>query len=222
MNNFKAVEPVAPPPAPSNGYGERQFLHTLLAGVGLPLAQAFTTGGIVFLVGLVLAFNFNALDPWRWPLTLGALTTAGMWVVLQRRWLNLTRLERFLGMELDGIPNEPPVKREPTVIRIDHVREGGRYQSDRVTLPADESQLRALAEGFAAGRPFSEREWAGAGKPFASQEFRELRAAMLRAGLIQYKNPSEPRQGFNLTEDGVAWRNKYADPSPTVVGEVVQ
>lgn len=202
-------------------YSDRSFLHTQEAAVWVPLRQSGVTGLIVFVVGVVLAFKFNAIDLFTWPLVFGVTSFGAMWLWLQRRWVTLTNLEVWLGKDLDG---DHVIGREqapaPTVIRIENV-EAGRYRSRDVKLSADDNQLNQLADGFTYGRPFTEREWTGSGKPFSSTGFRTLRAEMLKGGLIALKVEGEPRQGFVLTEDGQEWRKKYAIPSPTDDGDGV-
>lgn len=199
------------PPA----YSDKQFLHTQTAAVAVPLMQSAVTGGMVFIVCLVIAIKVNAIDLFTWPAVFGVLTFGGMWIWLQRRWLNLTNLEVFLGKDLnnDQVIGQKQVQ-TVTVIRVENV-EAGRYRSRDIKLSADESQLIQLANGFSNGRPFTEREWAGTGKPFSSDGFRMLRGEMLKGGLIELKNESAPKQGFKLTVDGNEWMKKYAALSPT-------
>lgn len=192
-------------------YAERQFLHTFVAGAILPLAQAFITGVIVFVVALTFALRAGVMDPFSWPITLGVVVFGGMWLGLQRRWLTLTNLERVLNVDLnqDHVIGDPK-PREPVVIRIDKVA-NGHYQSNIVRLPATPEQLMALARGFEMHRPFTEREWSGEGKEFSCEEFRELRREMLRRELIMRKSARGTKPGYMLTQDGIELMKKYKE-----------
>ena len=208
-------QPKESPIAPS--YAEKEFLHTQTAAVIVPLMQSAVTGLIVLVVSIVLAYKFNARDLITWPLVIGVVTFGGMWFVLTRRWMNLTDIERMTGIDInrDGQIGTSKQATAPTVIRFERV-EAGRYTSRDIRLSASDKVLNQLADGFTHGRPFTEREWAGAGKPFSSEGFRTLRSEMLKAGLIEQKSEHDPRQGFQLTEDGEAWRKKYASTFPNM------
>jgi hypothetical protein len=211
--NIPTQQPVPAQPT----YSDRQFLHTQTAAVIVPLMQSAVTGAIVFIVTLVIAFKVDAMDLFSWPLILSVLAFGATWLWLQRRWLNLTNLEAVLGRDLNGdhIIGEKKQVTAPTVIRIENI-EKGHYRSRDIRLSADDDQLHQLANGFSYGRPFTEREWTGAGKPFSSAGFRALRSEMLKYGLIEQASDADPRRGFKLTTDGEEWRKRYALPSPTL------
>lgn len=200
-------KPVAP-------YSDKQFLHTQTAAVVVPLMQSAVTGVIVFIIALVVSLKFRSQDLLSVPLLLAVLSFGGTWLWLQKRWLTLTNLERITGLDLnrDELVGDEPVSKRVTVIRIEKIGEDNHYQSRDFTLPASEEQLIELAKGLAFGRPFGEREWSGAGKPFSSQEFRSLKTAMLKYLLIERVSDKDPRQGFRLTEEGIAWRDNYSPP----------
>ena len=208
-------QPQPAPTAPS--YSEKQFLHTQTAAVIVPLMQSAVTGLIVLVVSIVLAYKLNARDLFTWPLVFGVVAFGGMWFLLTRRWISLTNIERMTGIDInrDGHVGTPKQATAPTVIRFERV-EAGRYTSRDIRLSASDKVLNQLADGFTHGRPFTEREWTGAGKPFSSDGFRALRSEMLKAGLIEQKSEHDPRQGFQLTEDGEAWRKKYASTFPNM------
>jgi hypothetical protein len=221
------ITPQQPLPVQSpqtNGYGERQFLHTLLVGVVLPLVQSAGTGLIVCIVSLIVAFMADAMDLFSWPILLGVLTFAGMWLFLLGRWIKQTDIEMLLGRDLnnDHVIGKPAAPRLVKV-QISHIKEDGHYQVDLIDLPATDEQLFALATGLLRGISFADREWTpqSAGRPFSVNEFRDLRSVMLKRGLLDLKNRKAPQQGYGLTEAGRALMEELAEgysPTSDVIG----
>lgn len=213
---FDKKADVTPPARNEIPYSDRSFLHTTSAAVFVPLLQSAVTGAVMFFVALAIMLWVDAMNVFIAPLALGIATFAATWLGLQWRWISLTEIERMTGLDLNGdgvVASSAPRKDKPvTVIRIENVG-GGHYQSRDIRLPASENQLRDLADGLAQGRPFSEREWTGAGRPFSSDEFRDLRSAMRRGGLIEFANENEPRQGYALTDDGRELLKHYLSSS---------
>lgn len=184
--------------------GERQFLHTRTAGFDLLLLQSVATALIVGLVVWAVGLAAGWLDAWKPALVGGMLGLGGWWMFSLRRWTRLTDG----GMD-GGKPRPDEYDGEdagtPRVVRIqiDKVTaEGGYQQYKMYDLPATEEQMGRLAEGLERGLPFTEREWAGAGRPFSSAEFRELRGELIKRELIRLRSEKDPRQGFELTEEG--------------------
>lgn len=73
--------------------------------------------------------------------------------------------------------------------------------SDEIGLPL--TKMRALARGVLGGRPFSELEWTGKGRPFSDAEFEELRRKMVDYGWCYWRNEEEHRQGAEFTRVGL-------------------
>jgi len=211
VNKYQQQVPAPPQVAPS--YADRRFLHESEAAVWVPLKQSAVTGLIVFIGCFGIAFKVNAIDLFTWPLVFGVMSFGGSWAMYQYRWIILTKLEQALGVDLnnDKVIGARP---EPTVIRIEHVS-NGHYQSEDIRLSASEDQLVNLANGLKQGRKFSEREWTPISKGFSTEEFRTLKAEMIKGGLVALKVEGAPQQGFVLTEDGQEWLKRYAFPSPT-------
>lgn len=217
MNKFPQDTQVVPQIAPQTSYAERQFLHTFVAGVLLPLGQAFTTGLILFIATLTLAvIVFDVVDPFKPALVIGISTFAFTYLFLQRRWLSLTAIENVLQMDLnnDDVIGEPQTVR----IQLEDVKENGHYHVDIVDLPVSAEKLATLAAGLLNGLPCSEKQWTGKDRPFSSQEFRALKAEMVKHGLLAYVNPRAPLQGYALTKPGRAVMKHYI-PSPTPLEE---
>ena len=196
----QVVKPVTP-------YSDKSFLHTQTAAVVVPLMQSAVTGVIVFIVALAIAWIIDAMDIFSIPAALGLATFAGSWVGLQWRWISLTQLERMMGVDLngDGVIERTPSK-EPRVVKVQvtHVKDNGSLQVDLIGLPCTDVQLRQLAEGLLGGMRFTEAEWCGNGKPFSVAELKLLRQVMVSRGLLRQRSEKDSRQGFDLTDAGVA------------------
>lgn len=215
MNKFnqQTSMPVVPPPVAN--YAEKQFLHTFVVGVWLPLLQASITAVVAFIGTLIVLYLLDAIDILKPALMVAAITWVVMWLYLMRRWLNITAFERVTGIDIngDGVIGAARKKpNEPLVIRLDDVRNGN-YRSRTMELEVTEEELVELARGLLNGRPFTEREWTGKGKPFSSGQegsFRRLRSAWLKQGLLQVVSDKDHRQGFDFTDEGWATLEKLA------------
>lgn len=71
-------------------------------------------------------------------------------------------------------------------------------------LPGGPGELEELARGVLLGRPFSEAEWTGNGRPYSRAEFRSLRSVLLERGVLEWRNADAPSQGVALTRPGRA------------------
>ncbi len=223
MNRFKQSEPMPQAPQiPQPSYSDRQFMHTWVAGAGLPLVQAFITAIMMMICTAATLYMFDAIDYLKPIIIIGALTFVAVWLLLQKRWLSLTNLEKLTGVDLndDGVIGEPQITR----IQIDEVTTQGHIrQSKYFDLPISEDKLTVLARGLLGGRPFSEREWAGAGRILSSNEFRSLRSEMIKRELLEMANPKDQRQGYILTAPGRGLMKRFAGlPSPTPDGDGAQ
>ena len=196
----------------NQGYSDRQFLHTQTAAVTVPLMQSAVTGGIVLGVALVIALVNRARDPFTAPLVLGVVTFGAMWFTLTRRWMSLTRLEQMTGMDInrDGIVGNEKVEAEAprfVKVQISQVKDNGHYQADIVQLP--EAQLEKLVRALRADVPFAESAMAGKGKAFSVPEYRKFLHEMIKRGLARYRNEAAPKQGVELTDQGLALVEQY-------------
>lgn len=204
---------------PAANYSDKQFLHTFQVGLLLPLAQASITAVMSMIGTVVVLYLFDAVDFVKPTLVMGVLTWISTFLYLMRRWLNLSALERMTGMDINGdgqIGVEKKKPAEPLVIRLDDVRNGN-YRSRTMEVNATEEQLRELAEGLLNGKPFTEREWTGRGKPFSSGQggsFRALRATWLKQGILEVVSYKDNRQGFDFTDMGWATLAKLAGIVP--------
>jgi len=225
MNKFnQTTPPVQQSSQPT--YADRQFLHTFLVGAFLPLVQASITAVMAFIGTLTFLYMINAIDLLKPALIVAAVTWVLTWLYLQRRWLNLTSLEKMTGIDLNGdgqIGKKKPA--EPLVIRLDEIGANGHYRSRTMELDVTQEQLIELARGLLDGRPFTEREWTGKGKSFSSGQegsFRRLRSKWLRQGMLVVVSDKDNRQGFDFTDEGWAFLAKTAGIVPEEVDEDVE
>jgi hypothetical protein len=184
---------------------DRQFLHTRTAGFDVMLLQSLATGLMLFAGVLVIGFTFGWMDPLKYATVSGVAGTIGWWLFSIKRWTSLTAADapqvQVRSVDHDGDPSTPRIVR----VQIDKVEEGGVKQWKMFDLPATDEQMAELAAGLLKhGRPFSEREWAGNGRPFSSNEFRDLRSELIKRGLIALKSEKDTRQGYGLTDEGKA------------------
>jgi hypothetical protein len=201
-----------PPPAPAAMDVRAQFgldhLFSMTAAALMPLAQSAITGGMIGLGVMGLFWLAEVHNPWKAGLAAAIIFTIGFWGIAMARWFSLTKLETWLGMDLnrDGFTGEPPVVKVEITERHDKQSSSTKF----VELPATEEQLKALAQGLMRGAAMSERQWAGTHKPFSSTEFRALRAVMIKRALIEAASEKDNRTGFVLTEAGRAVMEELA------------
>lgn len=221
MNKFNQVAPQVQVPTPPS-YAEKSFLHTIGAAVVVPFWQSVAISVAVGIAAFILLIRFGS--PWKDAgvntLTIMALMFLGTLIFLMRHWFFLT-IERTFDIDIPGVGEEPE-KPKVTRIQIDELTPAGHIrQAKMIDLPATEEELKTLFSGLKAGRPFSEREWAGDGKLLSSDRFRALRAEMIRRELLTIRNPKDHRQGYVLTRQGEAVQDEYAILfSPTGDGDV--
>lgn len=151
----------------------------------------------------------------------GAGAITAIWIgiagVLEARINYLTMVNAAPMDDGDGrgsIYRTPTKELSVTHIKLNTSEDEGSYQLKYIKLPVPEYKLSTLAQGLINGQPFSERQWTGLGKPFSSQEFRDLRNEMSKRGLINPVSFKDPRQGYALTAAGRAIMRHYV-PSPT-------
>jgi hypothetical protein len=213
MKQFQQTEPTLPVIEPS-----RAYLHQMGAGALLPLTQTIITAAVFGVVSLVLLWLADVRHPEKYALAIACISLAVSWWKSYRHWFDLTTIEHILNTDLDGDGQIGNAEPEYVHIRLSEVTPDKHYRSNDIDLPISEEKLSTLAAGLLMGRPFSEREWAGTGKPFSSPEFRNLRAEMIKRGLVELANEKDTRQGYVLTHAGksiMEHYSPYSSPSPT-------
>jgi hypothetical protein len=199
---------------------EQEYLHTAIAGAVLPFIQSLITGLLLGLIVLVVTL-WKGFNDWLvYSLLTWLIVTALTWLTLQRHWWSLTAIERFTGWDInhDGIIGDDPqpASRHSVLVDVSQKNAGGFDRIDTARLPFSEDNITALAVGLLAGRPFTEREWTGAGRPLSVGQFREARTEMQKRGLIEQVNPKAPQQGYKLTYAGGAVMRHFASDTPSI------
>lgn len=186
-DNFESWTRVTPTRAP-----------TPAGDVVVPFLQSAITGGVV------AALAGAGVAAWGWPLwaPVGAgtisLALSWGWLLLDHRSL-LRITETIIGRDIDG---DGQVGQQ--TLRVEMVEHRG-PNSDRLQstdLPCSADTMSIIAAGVLAGRPFSEKEWAGKGRPISGPKFRELQDVLLVGGYVRWNNAKDHRQGVAMTRKG--------------------
>jgi hypothetical protein len=196
----------------------QEYLHTPQAGALVPLAQAAVTGALVAAIVCTVLVWQKVSDSLVFTLLSFLVVTLVSWVVLQRHWFSLTAVERFTGLDINGdgrIGDKSIVKSHVVEIDLRTRDEGGYLHSAVATLPVRESDFVTVARGVAAGRPFTEREWTGADNPLSINQFKDVRAEMIKRGILEPVNRDAPQQGYKFTRSGKAVLAYFAALPPT-------
>lgn len=192
------------------GNSSKAFLHTREAAAWVPLMQSAITSLLVTVAFSAVLIALDVRRWWGWAVAVGVVTLILMWWRLLNHWFKLTaHLEQLTGLDLNmnGRVDEPEDEPEPQTVKVQlsRVSESGSWSGEYFDLPGSLEDLKALAQGLLDGRPFTEREWTGRGKPYASEAFRSLRRELLRRGLIELASTKDARQGYVLTDEGTAF-----------------
>lgn len=210
----KTFERIIEREAPETKHVQAQeYLHTPLAGAIVPLIQAAITGGMLSFIVLVVLV-WARVRPWpQITLLVFCLATAGTWLLLQVHWFGLTQVRPGIEGQQQSKPKQST---QHHTVKVDLAgrTQDGYYHSEQAEFTITESQLSELAAGLLDGKPLSEREWTGEGKPLSIGQFRQFRAECIKRKLIQLVNPKAPTQGFELTRTGRAMMRYFANLTP--------
>lgn len=193
---------------------DRSYLHSLTAGALLPLCQSLIPGVMVGVILLVIGYSLRWQHPWVVSLVIGSITVLGTWLNLAGHWKASTRLgELPLVNQVNDIAVMQP--REIIRVQIEELDNNGHIRNKTIyDLPASRDQLEALAHGvLQLGMSLSERNWAGAGKPFSIDRYRSLRLELERRGVIVLASGKDARLGYTMTRAGRAVFRQFI-PSP--------
>lgn len=185
---------------------DRRHLFDTSAGVGVPLLQALVTGFSLACAVGVFCWLFKV--PFWWKYAVGTLAgvQALAWLFLLAKWLRLVEpVERFLNKDLNG----DGTIGEPEVIRIELKHDEKHLQF--IDLPYPE-RLPEFARAVLNGVQLSESAWTGSNALFSKREFYTLRDALMKNGVIRWRNEGAPAQGFEITPSGKAVVRYLANP----------
>jgi len=203
MHNYKNETPVI---TQRTSYAEKQFLHTMLAGATLPFVQAALTALIMAIATAGVIYLFDGIDYIKPMIGIGLITFVIIWLMLQRRWLTLTDIERLTGLDLNNDKHVGEVKTGKVRVQIDNVTPQGHIDQQMMfDLPATPEQLKAYAHGIIhEDKTPSETEWSPikAGKPFSLDQIRSLKDEMIKRGLMVKANNKNSNLGFVHTHIG--------------------
>lgn len=177
------------------------------ADVGVPLAQATITGG---LLAALIVFAISQLAPQHDPLLewwvgLTLLLTAAFWLTLlwQTRRL-LWTMESLCNEDLDGdgVIGSPSKRRLSVEVKDGNTRR----LVDADWLGMDDDHLTLFVRGLSRREDLTEGRWAGTPAfPEGINAFRKARGKLEEASLIRRKHPGRSNSPFILTPSGKAF-----------------
>lgn len=166
--------------------------------VGAMAGAALITGAFSGLAVLIMVYLIGWPKPWAWGMAVFAIVLISAWIMFLLRWFGLTApIERVTVLDHDNNPATPPV------VRVQLTSEDRRV-TQYADLPSTPEKLATFARAALAGRPISDREWSGVGRPFSQNEFAQLRETMIARGWLRWKNPDYPTQGVEISAAGRA------------------
>jgi len=215
MNRFDQDAPQVQPPS----YADRMGLHTTDAGVKVPVEQSIVTG-VLFastLGAILLLLDVPLMTIFKWMGIVAVALATAHWIFLHVHWWNLTRLENFLGIELDGIPNEPPRK---ITIQVQKVKENGHVEVMSYDFPVTDQQIQrfftTVKTSTRGGKGISRREWTPKNvNGFSEKEWSEFYKELVRQKLVEIRgNECVLNPDGEDIADGWYSRMQEADPPP--------
>jgi hypothetical protein len=176
--------------------------------VKVQFINAAISGLIIGIIAIVCGYMWRWRNPWMAGLIIGLIVLAVTWFILQNSW----HRQQWVGLVSNTQPAQPEMAQKPLPVRsipfqMNRVTEQGHVTAgERFELPFTEEQAIALADGMLnEGMHFTVREWCGAGKPFSADEFKVLRAEMLKQKLLLQVSTKDSRAGgYRLTDAGEA------------------
>lgn len=182
---------------------------TLSGDVAVPAAQAVISGALAgILGGVAILATHVQLNGWA-AVAVGVVVAAGTWAWLLRDHRRLLRnVESYTRR--DVAPVQPA---QASTVRLEvqqeHANGGRRWLYDE--LPVDRDRVLAWARAVLGGRSLAQSAWTGSAGPFSRSEYDALLAAMLKAGVIRWRNPASHAQGADLTPMGRATLRKLTE-----------
>jgi cell division protein FtsW (lipid II flippase) len=171
-------------------------------GVIVPLLQTVITG-VLFGVAVAVVLAVAGVEWWYKAGGVAVVVVMLLsWLAYRHEWRY--RLEAVLGIDLNndgqiGAPMPPPVVELPP-LKVEIYDDGGRH-AQFIDLPSA-NKLPLLAREITEGRrQFSQVAWVNSGI-FTRGEYDELIAALIKAGLCQWKNAEHHNAGVLLTRAG--------------------
>jgi hypothetical protein len=181
---------------------------TLSGDVAVPALQATICGALAaILAGAAILATDAPLSGWA-AVGAGAVVTAASWgwLLADHRRLLRTR-ETYTRRDAHELTPEPDRLR----LEVQQDRGDGRAHWLMEDLPTDRARFLAWARAVLGGRSVAQGGWIGQSGPFSRSEYDALLAAMLRAGVLRWRNPRAHAQGAELTAMGRATLRKLTE-----------
>ncbi len=202
---MKQYEQEAPLTTGLHSLNESDYLHSVRAGLVVPLLQSVTIGLLVTIIASVILEYNDIVDWFRWSGLMGLVTVLLFFLNGLRLWRHLVRLvERELQVDLT--PNDG-VGVPPKTIRVDVMSGTKEYpRGDRIDLPYPD-RLPRFAAGVLGGMPMTRKVWVSSNsrdKLFSEPEMANLIGKLLEYGIIRLINERDNSSGYEPTESGNA------------------
>jgi len=219
MNKFSQTTPQVQPPQPPS-YSDKSFLFSWIAGVGLPIMQAIITGTFIAALVSFMLFKFDADDVIGWTFFTWLLVSGATWIWLHKNWLNVSRLEEWLGVDLDNdkFIGEPPQR---VTITVNHVKENQHVEQMQHTFSVSDQQLQrfftTVKTSTREGKGISRRQWTPKNvNGFSEGEWDAFYAELVKQRLVTIKgNECVLTEEGEEIADGWYSREQAAPPSPS-------
>ena len=185
---------------------ESDYLHSIRAGLIVPLLQSVTIGILVTIIASLI-LEYNGIADWfRWSSIVGLVTVLTFFLNGLRLWRYLVRLvEREL--QIDLTPNDNEGIPEPRTVKVDITSGSKTYpKRDWFDLPYAD-RLPRFCAGVLGGMAMTHKVWVSGNsrdKLFSSGEFSALMDALLDQAIIELRNPRDVSRGYKLTDIGQA------------------
>ena len=179
---------------------ENRYLHSISAGVGIPLLQAIVTGLFAGILAAIISYKLTSPDWAAWGGVIGLIVAFWRWMNGIHLWSYLVRLvEQSTGVDIDGDGEVETGNEKVIPVRV-AVQDG--TQVTMVRMP-DEQKLRQVADLIINRQmPLSVREVVEKNHLMGRAEFEAMRDELLLRNMIRLKNEEQPKLGYSLTRRG--------------------
>lgn len=195
---------------------EREAPAGSMVPVWAVLVLSVGSGAVVFVGAGALCWALG--ESARWALGAAGVAVLAVWLARLAKVEALFWTRESVRSAALPSPAELPA---PPVVSVE-VSDPERGWMGFLEVPCSPEELAEFGRGLLSGRPLSESEWSGRGRPFSRAQFRALRAAMLDRGFACWRDPAFPGQGVALTPAGralvreLARAHAYASDDSTV------
>lgn len=176
----------------------RRHYQSRMVAVTIPMYQSLISGLLAGVLVAILLYAVGVKAKWiliGFLLTWVAVTSIVWWVRL-RDWNSLIwNMEQQMGIDLTGDNVIGP----PMVIKAEISRNGG---ATKTYAELSGTHLLDFLAAILAGESISEARWTPAKNGFSKSEYWTTISALIRAGVLRWKNDQAHDQGVILTDEG--------------------